>query len=513
MPYRQDPSQDYDEEQRRRQVEFDFDQIHEVMGNLSQEEIDGIEVETEETMSVDDARQLNLNGMDMSEEEAIIKEVLKDGHYVDGSEVAGIHQKYEKAMEDAKRQRDKQLGELKDQVKEGGITPEEASAKRESIEEETEAKIKSLQKKRNEEVTKLCEDAPKYNKSAINMMKRQQLRDNESGRAGRTLQIYRKEKGDFTVTNYSKNRIGEFNKMLRKHGQEAERIKGQNARHQKDRLGYSAKDFFQGDAEHMFKGSVTMSLHAALFLLNKLSQMGSKVANQILYKYALNKLDMDDAKALQKAIDTVTKQSMEKGKEQEAPEESVYDILEEKKVPAVVEQELPTVVNIGEYFNNHDYQRVNAFSSDSFDVNYSGVYLKEFDVVACAAKVDKEGVNFVGVVFLGEEENLRNMFKDMGLDDASVEKNLAENAAKVKKLGLEECMTKNPKESFNKFCEEMHEKKNDDKEMDAGQMMDASKKEDTGCEGRKIAGNLEQKKNNGIARDTPDTPDTPGHEI
>lgn len=376
----------------------------------AEDKISGLYAETEMTQDADEARQLDVNRLDLKEEDDYINENLKDGHYIDGREVVEIHNKYEK-----------HIGSLKNELEKA---KKEEPAKADKITDD----IEKLKESRNKELQRLCDEAPKYNRSAIKAMMVQQLRNNDAGRVGNEIKIYRKEEGHdgLLVTTYGKNRVGEINKMMRKHDEKVAELKGRKAGEQARNLGHSTKEFLQGDAEHMFKGSVAMSLHAALFLLNKLSQAGNKSAQWALYLYARNKLTMGDMEALQKAVNDTSKEN------------------------------LIRTNNGGEKIWNGSIEPMDFSSPDLppfEDMNKCTTYDEEHDVMNVGTSyIDDNGTLRQGNVYLGSEENIRQHLTSMG--ELDVEAEIAENAAKVETLGLESLMVENVQEAYEEAAKE-----------------------------------------------------------
>lgn len=398
------------------QLHFDnMRQIDEYLRD-AEKKIGGLYADTEMTQDADEARQLDVDRMELKEEEDYIKENLKDGHYIDGYEVTEIHKKYAKHIGSL----EKELENEKDPAKVAEI----------------EKNLNKLKESRNGELQRLCDEAPRYSRSAIRAMMTQQLRNNDAGRVGGEIKIYRKEEGHdgLLVTTYGKNRVGEFNKMLRKHDERVAELKGRKAGEQARNLGHSTKEFLQGDAEHMFKGSVSMGLHAALFLLNKLSQAGNKSAQWALYLYARNKLTMDDMEALQKAVDEVSEESLGKNKE--------GDVAEQKGWNGTIEPM---------DFNSPDLP---PFA----DMEKCTTYDEEHDVLNVGTSyIDDNGTLRQGSVYLGSEENIRQHLNSMG--ELDVEAEIAENAAIVEALGIESLMVENVQEAYEEAEKEAAEKK------------------------------------------------------
>lgn len=359
--------------------------------------IDELYAETETTMDADDARMLDVDRMDLKEEEDYINKNLQDGCYIDGREVAAIHNKYEKHM-----------GQLQNELKKAKKEdPEKANKIADDIDK--------LKESRNGELQKLCDETKKYSGATIRKIMKQQLKDNDAGRAGGEVKIYRKEKGHdgLLVTTYGKNRVGELNKWMRKHDEKAAELAGRKAGEQKRQLGHSAKEFMRGDAESMFKGSVSMGLHALLFMLNKASQAGNKSAQWALYLYARNKLTMDDAEALQNALDDVSQKNIAKNKE--------GDMAEQKTWNGTIEPM---------DFNRSDLP---AFR----DMELCDTYTTDPDIrIANMSYIDSDGTRREGYIYRGTDDNIRQYLSNMGLPDDVVDAELAENAAKEEALGM-----------------------------------------------------------------------------
>lgn len=406
-----DNTNDYMDEQ---QIYFeDMQRLGEYL-DAAENKIGGLFAEAETTMDADDARQIDVDRMELKEEEDYIKEKLEDGHYIDGYAVVEIHKKYEKY-----------IGQLKKEQEN-----EKDPAKVDKIKDD----IEKLKESRNRDLQRICDEAPKYSRSAIRSMMTQQLRANDAGRAGGEIKIYRKEEGQdgLLVTTYGKNRVGEINKMVRKHDERVAELKGRKADEQKRNLGHSTREFLQGDAEHMFKGSVAMSLHAALFLLNKLSQAGNKSAQWALYLYAVNKLTMDDAAAIQKAIDDTSKESIGKG--------SNRDMEEQKGWNGTIEPM---------DFNSPDLPPFE-------DMDKCETYDAEHDVMSVGASyIDTAGTMRQGSIYLGSEENIRQFLGNAGVTDVDAE--IAENAEKVEALGIDNLMVDNVQDAYENAAKKTEE--------------------------------------------------------
>lgn len=369
--------------------------------------VDNLQAETEMTQDADEARQLDVDRMDLKEEEDYINKNLQDGHYIDGYEVAAIHKKYEKHIGSLEKELEKlEKVEEKD--------PEKAKKIADDINKITND-INKLKESRNGELQKLCDEAPKYNRSAIRSMMTQQLRNNDAGRVGGDIKVYHKDKGqeNLLVTTYGKNRVGEINKMLRQHDAKAADLAGRRAGEQQRHIGHSARDFLQGDAEHMFKGGVSMGLHAFLFILNKAAQAGNKSAQWALYQYARNKLTMDDAEALQKAVNDVSRKNIAKNKE--------VDIAEQKGWNGTIE---PMDFNSPDLPPFEDMDLCDTYSTDP-DVRVMNI-----------SYIDDDGTRRQGSVYRGTDDDIRQYLSNMGLPDDVIDAELAENAEKVEALGL-----------------------------------------------------------------------------
>lgn len=401
------------------------------------DDFDNEEADYEATMGTDEARQWDIDGLNLKEEEDIITDNLEDGHYIDGDEVAAIHQKYEKLNDNAKKKFGKIMDdadkEAKKAEKENNPDAYDAAMeKKMAAKAELKKTVDDLKKSRNKEVEDLCKNAPKYSIAARDMLKRKQLREKESGRPVRDIKLYRKVKGQekLQVTIYGKNRIGELNKILRKHDESLARMKGEKAKRQVDKIGYSAKEFMQGDAEHMFKGSVAMSLHAALFLLSKLAQAGHRAAQFSLYLYALNKLNMDDAEALQKAMNDADKMGL--GKAPEGREGPTFGcelpaLPNERQplpiLPIDLEEPFECMGSTMQYDRAHDVMGVRVWTNDGKNT-------------------------YINHVFCGTEANLRKLFEDMGKSPEEIEQALAKNAEFARNFGLDKIMVDNVKQAF-----------------------------------------------------------------
>lgn len=395
---------DYEEEQRHKEIQFDSWQSIDGYLNDAKEKIEGIYVDTEETVDADEARLVDVDRLALKEEEDYINKNLPDGHYIDGNDVAAIHRKCEKQLDG--------LGKELVKAKSQGDLAKIA---------EVEKDINKLKKSRDAELQKLCDEAPRYNRAAVKSMMAQQLKAADAGRPGSEIKIYRQEKDHdgLMVTTYGRNRVGRFNQMLREREKKAKNLKGQKAQHQKDKLGYSTKEFLRGDAESMFKGSVAMSLHAALFLLNKLAQAGNMAAHHALHQYAFNKLTMDDAEAMQKAVDDMQKSVIETGKEGERSWNGTFAAMD---------------------FEDPDLPPFEAMEK-------SVTPDAEHDVVAVnMSYIAPDGTMMQGDVYLGTEDNVRQYFEGMG--DMDVDAEVAENAAKVEALGIENLMVEDVQNAY-----------------------------------------------------------------
>lgn len=393
--------QEQEEQQERDRVEFDSDDER-----LNNPEAENVEGEYEFDVDPDTARQTDIDGVNLEEEEAIIEDKLEPGHYIDGDEVEAIHNKYEKVIDRVKREAEKE--------------EKEAKANGKDFDKDAlEKKIEGLKDQRNKEIVDLCANAKRYNSYARDMLRRKQLRDNElqdRGRTPRPRKVYRKEKGQdkLTTTIYGKNRVGEINKLARQHEKNAAKAKGEKARHQGSKVGQGARDFTQGDAEHMFKGSVSMGLHAALYLLHKLAQARKQATRGALYLYALYKLNTDDIKALQKALNDTSNTALNKDQYKED-----------------YAAEAPNMEEVfGEPFECRGYE---------------AAYADGYDVAAFSSWYNTEDGEGVKTAFCGSPENLRKFFEAMGTQD--VEQALERNAEVMRDLDLEDLVVENIKDA------------------------------------------------------------------
>lgn len=432
----------WEAEEAQRRVVMDAERAFDWMraaDEAAREFAEQMEVDSETTVDADEARQLDVDGTELEDEEKIIENALGNGCYIDGSDVAAIHDKYEKKIREATQK-------AREEAKEKGeeLDPAEAKAISDKLEEQ-----------RNKEVEELCRNAPKYGVRSTLALMAKQLRDNERGAAGRSVRIYRKDAktGKLQVTTYGRNRVGAINRMVRQHEQRAASLKGQRANEQRRNLGHSTKEFLQGDAEHMFKGSVAMSLHVALLFFNKLAQAGNKSAQGILYLYAFNKLAMDDAEALQKAIDDTAKANVTREGDKAA---------EAGKAPG--EKEVagpPAVIAHGELIEG-------GWEADKIPMDFGSPDLPpfkdmeraytdfaDFDVLGVQMMFkDKDGNVQMGSVLLGTEQNIRRMYEDIGdFGPAEIDSLIAENAGKVEALGLKSLMVENVRDAYADFCE------------------------------------------------------------
>lgn len=386
------------------------------------------------TQDAETARRLNIDGINMEEEEEIIKNHLEPDRYLDASKVASIHNQYERSVANVTNEYKKAIAEAE---------KNEDFEKAKQLDEEFREKLKGYKADRDKKIVDLCEDAPHYNKlffKTKNSIMKKQLKGADVGRPMGEMKIYRVSKDEngeksLNVTTYSENRVGEFNKMMRDHEQKVLRMKDQRGHRHKDKLGYSTKDFMQGDAEHMFKGSVAMGFHAALILLNKLAKLGNMTAHHILFKYAMHRLTMDDAAALQKAVDDVSKDKSMGQKEaqtnvNEGPEFIVGGPL------AIVGNEA-NALTIAEGTN-----------TPNIAVDFTQ-YVPKYDVLRVHFTYQNEnGEQKEGDVFLGDEENIRKCFKAYGKEDGEIDEAIARNRAAVKAMGLEKYMVKDAYTSF-----------------------------------------------------------------
>lgn len=445
--------QAWEAEEARRRVEMDAQAAFDWLENADEavrKFEEELEADTEVTVEAG-----GTNGGELTPEEAYVQEKLKAGRYVESSDVDAVRNKYAKPIE----QLDARLVEAEKDGKKGTPEYDEIKKTRDKLVENRDA-----------ELQRLCDEAPEYSSAARRALKVRQLRNNDRGAAGREIKIYRKEEnhGKLLTTTYGRNKVGELNRMVRQHEQRAASLKGQRANEQRRNLGHSAKEFLQGDAEHMFKGSVAMSLHAALFLLGKLSQAGNKAAQGILYLYALNKLNMDDVAALQKAIDD-TANKKEKEKEGKAAEGDRFPEADNTNFPQSGNEVAgpPAVVAHGELTEGSSSVLLNCWETQKIPMDFGSpdlpsfegmekthTYFADFDVLCVQGMFKDSGGNLqMGSVLLGTEQNIRRMYEDIGdFDPAEIDSLIAENAEKVEALGLESLMVENVQDAYADFC-------------------------------------------------------------